>query len=139
IVSWTAERPPVEPPFWGERFATEARKHWAEHGNPSAVRIVERRPGFWAVEVDAPSAGWVTLSESAYPGWMARIDGETAMPEPYLEDFLAVAVPAGPHRVEWEYRPRHGTLWLVIALAGLVAAAGLFAAGRGAGPRNEAT
>lgn len=67
----------------------------------------ERRgPTELVATVDAPAAGWLVLAESWYPGWVATVDGREA---PVLRANInqkAVAVPAGRHRVRFEFRPR---------------------------------
>jgi uncharacterized membrane protein YfhO len=51
------------------------------------------------------SAGELILSEVAYPGWQASLDGN-ARPVKTAEGLLrAVDVPAGAHRVEFVFRP----------------------------------
>ena len=55
-------------------------------------------------EVTLETPGLVVLSEVAYPGWVARIDGQRV---PSLRAYgllRAVAVPAGSWRVEWRYQ-----------------------------------
>ena len=83
-------------------------------------------PAARTIPVNLTQAGWVVLSDTNYPGWVATIDGRAT---PVLRAdyaFRAVAVPAGAHTVVFDYQPNSlrvgwllsglGTV-LVIALA----------------------
>ena len=65
--------------------------------------------------------GYFLLSDTFYPGWRVRVDGQ---PRPLFRadyTFRAVAVPAGTHTVEFEYAPLSFAVGLTIsALAALV-------------------
>ncbi|HTO75515.1 MAG TPA: hypothetical protein VMQ61_05515 [Thermoanaerobaculia bacterium] len=67
--------------------------------------ISAEEPERIAADVSADRAGLLVLTDLAYPGWTARLDGAPA--EILLADgsFRAVAVPAGTHHVEFRYRP----------------------------------
>ncbi len=86
-----------------------------------AVRVVSNQPERLVVAVEQPTAGFLVLSDTWYPGWQATIDGR---PAPILRANLllrAIAVPAGAHEVVFAYRPsslRQG-LW-ASGLAGLL-------------------
>jgi CheY-like chemotaxis protein len=93
----------------------------------AAISRVERSPSRFFLDVDLSRDGVVVFSEVFYPGWKARVDGETV---PILRAngcLRAVPVPAGSHRVEMSYLPR-GLLFGVLAGFG---AAGLVIAGVG--------
>lgn len=92
----------------------------------SAIRLVQYEPTHLALETNAPTATVAVISELFYPGWTATVDG-VAQPV-YLTNFLlrGVAVPAGRHRIEMQYRApaaRNGalislcTLLLIILLS----------------------
>jgi len=66
-----------------------------EYSRPAPDRI--------AIDVVAPSAGFVRVLESWDPGWAATLDG---VPTPVLRSdsfTMAVAVEAGRHEIEWHY------------------------------------
>jgi len=57
------------------------------------------------VTLDAPYPGYVVLNDVWHPWWAATVDGE---PVPLFKAnglFRAVAVPAGQHRIMFEFRP----------------------------------
>jgi len=64
-------------------------------------------------EIQANSPGWFVITQTYYPGWEARLDGETVRIERANLAFRAVAVPVGTHRLEFSYSP----LWLMPGIA----------------------
>ncbi|MEB3286767.1 MAG: YfhO family protein [Vampirovibrionales bacterium] len=63
----------------------------------------------------------LVLSESWFPGWQAVLDQKTRLPV-YLANhrYLAVMIPPGTHRVQFEYHPTRFIPGLSISLAGLL-------------------
>ncbi len=88
-----------------------------------AVSIQQYSANRIALQVATPQPRWLVLSEMAYPGWEALLDGQ---PTPsYRADYLlrTVAIPSGTHRIEFRYRPTSFLVgaWLsVLTLAVLV-------------------
>jgi hypothetical protein len=74
-------------------------------GGMVAARVADYQPDRVRIEVEAPSAGWLVLSDRCYPGWKAAVDG---VPAPiYRANVLvrAVRLERGRHLVEFTYRP----------------------------------
>jgi hypothetical protein len=104
----------------------------AEAGQPmpasgargTAAVIPSEDPNRVTVQVDAEGPTWLLLSDTWYPGWEARLDGNgvTIWRADYL--FRAVSVPAGEHVVEFIYRPRSFLTGLVLAAVAVLALAG---------------
>lgn len=98
----------------------------AKGGDVVAARIVRYSPRQveLVAHVPYPSGGLVVLSDAAFPGWHATVDGRPA--EVLRANVLlrAVALPAGEHRVRFTYQP--WTFWAGVAVT-LLAAAGLIA------------
>jgi hypothetical protein len=62
------------------------------------------------IDVTAARAGFVLLNSAWHPWWHAAVDGKTT---PVLKAnvlFRAVQVPAGRHRVRFEFEPVAGAL-----------------------------
>ncbi|MFC4173208.1 YfhO family protein [Microvirga sp. GCM10011540] len=81
----------------------------------SRARIVSYQRNSVVIEVETGKPGILVLHDIYYPGWEVRVDGER---RPLLRAnllFRGVEVPAGRHRVEFEFRP--------LSLDNLVAAA----------------
>jgi len=55
--------------------------------------------------VSLQGAGWVVISETCYPGWVAYVDGQPAPLRCGDLAFSAVAAPAGDHTVTLRYQP----------------------------------
>jgi hypothetical protein len=71
----------------------------------AAVQVVSYQPERVALDVALDAPGVLVLADTWYPGWQATVDGENAalLRANYL--FRAVLLPAGQHRVLFEYRP----------------------------------
>jgi uncharacterized membrane protein YfhO len=71
------------------------------------------------------SPGWLVLTDTYYPGWQASVDGQPADIAQVNVMFRAVALPAGQHRVVFEFKPRSVQMgaWISgLALTGVIAA-----------------
>jgi hypothetical protein len=105
-------------------LAGEAGSH--NVGAGASVRVYE--PERVVVDVSAPAAGWLFLSDAWYPDWQATVDGRPAPVEKADVLFRAVPVPAGEHVVEFVYRSSAFLCGAVIsgaALGGLVLVLGI--------------
>lgn len=77
------------------------------------VTLEQDRSDEVALRVTTKSPGMLLLADTNYPGWLASIDGNLVPILNANAAFRAVEVPAGSHRVTFEYRPswaRNG-LW----------------------------
>lgn len=105
-----------------------ARRLWlASAGTRGNAHIVEWSSTRVVVDVAAPAPGILVLHDTYYPGWRATLD---TRPVPVLRAdtlFRGVEMPAGRHRVVFEFAP--------LSLDNLVAAArGLLRPGAPAAP-----
>jgi hypothetical protein len=85
------------------------------------ARIVSYQRNAVEIDVDSPQGGILVLHDLYYPGWEVTVDGER---RPMLRAnvlFRGVEVPAGRHKVAFEFRP--------LSLDNLVAAASDLVAG----------
>ena len=86
------------------------------------LRPLTSSPERYEVEVEASEPGFLFLADANYPGWGARVDGETT--PVYSANALGKAVPvsAGSHRVELFFRSKSFRLglWSSLATSGLV-------------------
>jgi hypothetical protein len=141
----TAPAPPLE----------ELLRHLSrEDFDPLVASYVEGDPGFAttpeaparghaatltrddeiAVEVEAVLAapGLLVLADSYARGWRARVDGVPAAILPTNHLFRGVPVPAGRHRVRFEYRPWSLRIGAAMSLAGVAVLVALALRSRGA-------
>jgi hypothetical protein len=91
-------------------------------GDPApalAARIASDAPERVVVEVAAPRAGLLVLADTFYPGWRARVDGRPADLLRGNALFRAVPLPAGSHRVAFEYAPASLRVGAALSLGSL--------------------
>lgn len=117
----------VDPAFAPEREVVleEGRPRRRERPLAGASRVVEFRPDHVALEATAEGDGWVVLLDAYDPAWRARLDGRDV---PLLRanvGFRAVAIGAGPHRIELDYRPASVVAGLSVSAAALLLVLGL--------------
>jgi len=102
-------------------------------GDPSATAVVvARAPQRLVVETRSAAPGFLVVSEVAYPGWTAAVDGAPASILRTNGVLRGLALAAGAHHVEFVYRPLSVRLGLALAGTTLLAfaAAGLWGAAR---------
>lgn len=85
---------------------------------PGGANITRYSPTAIDVQVSAPDAGYLVLSETWYPGWSATVNGQSAPIEPVNGVFRAVRVPAGAADVQLRYWPPNWTWGLIMLAAG---------------------
>ena len=74
------------------------------------ARIASYRNTEVVVEATSPRGGWLVLNDPWHPWWFAEVDGK---PAPILKANVimrAVELPAGAHRVSFQFRPLAGAL-----------------------------
>jgi hypothetical protein len=96
------------------------------------IDLIEYTPQRVVARVRCDQAGFLLLSDTFYPGWGARLNGQPATL--YRADYIlkAVHVPAGESEVEFYYAPRSFRIGAALSIAALLASI-LFIAGRAAG------
>lgn len=94
---------------------------------PIEARLLAYTPTMLGLEVDAPSDGWLLVTDRWAPGWRARVNGFATVVYPADFVFRAVYLKAGPNKITFEYRPSTlpptlflcwGTLFVIIVLQG---------------------
>ena len=69
------------------------------------ARIDEYKPERVVVSARVNADAYLLLTDSWYPGWLARVDGVDAPIQRADLIFRAVRLAPGEHRIEFEYRP----------------------------------
>jgi hypothetical protein len=84
-----------------------------EQQNGAGEVSVEQRPNGFRVYTSMKAAGWIVISQPAWKGWRAYIDGRPTDLRIANVAFLAVHLPEGNHTVRLMYLPE----WFVIGRA----------------------
>jgi|GEM_PF-289722 len=98
----------------------------AAQRDDESVKMVEYKPERVALEVRASADGYVLLTDSWYPGWVALVDGVETPIERADYIYRAVRVSAGTHRVEFEYRPWSLYVGAALSLIALLILGGVY-------------
>lgn len=93
---------------------------WWQIPQPAAtLELTSQTPNRLVLKVQTATTNQLILSEAAYPGWQAWVDGS---PVPVIAAdgvFRSVAVPAGAHEVVLEFWPVSVGVGLLLAVVGL--------------------
>jgi len=92
------------------------------------ARIVEYQHERVTIDTDAPGRRLLVLSDTWFPGWRATVDGQPAPIARANVAFRAVPVPAGRHRVVFDYAPASFRIGAAISGVALLLIAGWTAA-----------
>jgi len=90
--------------------------------------IVVDEPERVLVRTWAPAPGYLILADTWFPGWTARVDDRETPIARADYAFRAVALPAGPHGVEFRYCPPHLHVGIAASLVSLAIVAALLVA-----------
>ncbi|MCE9605031.1 MAG: YfhO family protein [Planctomycetia bacterium] len=93
---------------------------------PGTATLADDQPQRISVNVDAPDRQLLVLSESFDGAWQTRIDGQPTTTERVNGDFMGCVVPAGKHRVDFEFQSGgiyYGRIVSLLALGGCLIAA----------------
>jgi hypothetical protein len=88
-----------------------ATKPWTQqlnqaNSNAGTARILERSNDRLLIETESANDALLVLSEMAYPGWQAHLDGQAVEWQRVNYILSGVPVAAGKHRVEFFYQPQ---------------------------------
>jgi hypothetical protein len=101
-------------------------------GGNDDVQMPVHQPNYIRVTADLECRGMVTLTDTWFPGWRARVDGRTARIYEVYGGVRGVMVDGGRHTIEMRYRP--GSVFLGAALSLFAAIAAVWAAVAGSHP-----
>jgi hypothetical protein len=85
--------------------------------NGPGTVITTRQGSQLRLQADMAAPGYVVVSETAWPGWRAYLDGRRVRTSRANQAFLAVYVPAGHHEVRLRYLPQSFVLGRTISVA----------------------
>jgi hypothetical protein len=113
--------------FSQETWITTREAITTRANGPGTIALRSRKlGGEYLFDATMQREGYVVISDSAWKGWRATIDGKRVPMFRANAAFLAVLVPAGTHEVQVVYRPRSfvigrgvsvGALAVLVALA----------------------
>lgn len=67
------------------------------------AKITAFQPNLVEIEIDAPTDGFIILTDTFYPGWQANVDGKEIEILPALHAFRGVQVNTGKHNIEFRF------------------------------------
>jgi hypothetical protein len=120
-----SEMPPddmrVEQNFAERAWITAPEYPPHEIGNgPGTLQVRRNRIGTLDVDAVMENDGWVVISEAAWPGWRAYVDGKRVGVHYANHAFLGVFVPKGTHQLRLVYQPEGFTRGRNITLLTIV-------------------
>lgn len=84
------------------------------------ITIVSYNSEHIEVNVNTPSAGYLVLTDSWYPGWEAIVDGQDVPIHRADYIFRAVKLEPGEHMIVFEYQPRSFAIGAIISGLSLI-------------------
>ncbi|OGD87214.1 hypothetical protein A2870_03645 [Candidatus Curtissbacteria bacterium RIFCSPHIGHO2_01_FULL_41_11] len=81
------------------------------------VKVNKNLEGEYDLLVTTQKPGILVVSDSFYPGWKAKIDGEKTEILPANVNSKAIFLPEGKHHVNFSFKPFSFNLGLIISLA----------------------
>jgi hypothetical protein len=92
---------------------------------PDTVAITRYRSMTVSIRARMACDGMLVLSDTYYPGWKAYVDGKPVTIHEVNFTMRGVLVPAGPHDIEFRYRPGSFYLGAAMSAGGILGACGI--------------
>ncbi len=113
---------------FAQRAWIEAPSEPAERVNgPGAVTTKQANLAY-DITANMQRDGWIVVSQAAWKGWRAYLDGRRVELQIANHAFLSIFVPAGRHHVRLVYRPESFVIGRAITFGTLLVLLGAFAA-----------
>ena len=87
--------------------------------NGDMISSVSDTSNVLSLTITTGQNGWLMISDSWYPGWIASIDGTLTTVEKADYAFRAVYVPAGKHEIVFSYHPASFYIGAGVSIAAL--------------------
>lgn len=94
-------------------------------GTYDTAEIINYQPERVEIRATTDQPGYLVLTDSWYPGWEARVNGQPAPIYRANLIFRAVPIEAGTHTITFEYRPRSLVLGASISAMSLLLVLGI--------------
>jgi len=92
-----------------------------QEAGAAAPTLLESTPTRHRLRITRSQPGWLVISQAHYPGWVARIAGESVPVERANYGFSTVALPKGDYELVFAYESNTVRLALLISLGSLLA------------------
>jgi hypothetical protein len=114
------------------RLPASAPNHWL-------VKIEQYEPEHIVMDAQTPENGVLVVSELAYPGWQAKVNG-TAQPVLTADGGLrALTLPAGDSIIEFDFHPVTFVIGLAASILSILSLAAVIVLGSLQARRRKAT
>jgi hypothetical protein len=102
--------------FVYELDGSRQRVSWLGEANPAqTATITEYHANQVTISADSPAGGTLLLTDLAYPGWHATLDGLPVAPNVSERIWRTCEIPPGKHTLIWTYRPT--SLYLAVKIS----------------------
>lgn len=91
-----------------------------EKKNEKILQVILEDTNRVVLDVETNNPGMLVVSENYYPGWRSRIDGKETPVFPVNLIMKGVEIPAGKHRIEFEFVPTRFFTYLTLSFTSLV-------------------
>jgi hypothetical protein len=103
-----------------ERAWITAETSMNRANGPGTVTIHRNGMSRFDLDADMQGDGWIVLTESAWKGWRAYVDGRRVKTQRANVAFLSVYVPKGRHAIRFVYLPESFVVGRAISIATLL-------------------
>jgi uncharacterized membrane protein YfhO len=86
---------------------------------------VNYEPEHVIIQAQSNASGYLILTDTFYPGWVATVDGEQKEITQAFGLFRAVEIGAGSHTVEFRFEPMSLKVGAIISIASMMVLMGL--------------